>query len=55
MCFLYLTPQWGRAKILKLLLEKGADAGIGYEKNGLFPIHIAAKRNHLEAVQALLE
>jgi ankyrin repeat protein len=53
--FLCKQAQLGRPEILKLFLDSGGDPNVGYEKNGLYPVHIATKNNHVSCLQTLLE
>ena len=51
---LHVAAKFGRIKVARLLLEKGADPNIE-GRNGLTPIHVATHYNHINVALLLLE
>jgi len=52
---IYLAAELGRDKILKLLLQAGADPYSRNPENGFAPIHIAVKKKHIDTLHTFLE
>lgn len=52
---LYLAVENNLIKIVKLLIDKGADININAKEYGLTPLHRAAERNHAEIIKILLD
>lgn len=51
---LHIAAKYGQTGVIKVLLERGADANIK-GKNGLTPLHVAAHYNQSAAVDTLLK